>query len=103
MRILASNPDTIGDMVLRQPLYRALADAGHELLLVVRPSVAPMVPYVAPAASVLELPAEAYRDDLDQHWGLFDDLFCRARDWRPDLLLIAPFRWTRFDERLADE
>src|SRR4051794_16747241 len=103
MRILASTPDTIGDMVLRQPLYHALTAAGHELMLVVRPTVAPLVPYVAPGAGVVELPAEVYRDDLDRHWPLFDDLFRRARDWRPDVLLVAPFQWTRFEERLADE
>src|SRR4051794_11671764 len=102
MRILASNPDTIGDMVLRQPLYRALADAGHELMLVVRPSVLPLVPYVAPGASTLVLPTEVYRDDLEHHWDLFVDLFAAAREWRPDALLVAPFQWTKFEEELAD-
>src|SRR5262245_54696258 len=29
MRLLVSNPDTLGDLVLRQPMYRALAAAGH--------------------------------------------------------------------------
>src|SRR4051794_27929368 len=90
-------------MVLRQPLYAALRAAGHELMLVVRPSVAPLVPYVAPGAGVLVLPAEAYRDDLEQHWGVFAELFTAARDWRPDVLLVAPYQWTRFDERLAEE
>jgi ADP-heptose:LPS heptosyltransferase len=69
MRILASNPDTLGDMVLRQPMYRALADAGHELLLVVRPSVAPLVRHVAPGASTLLLPAEVYAGDDAGHWA----------------------------------
>ena len=47
MRILVSNPDTIGDMVLRQPFYSALLQHGHELMLIVRDSVVPLVPYVA--------------------------------------------------------
>ena len=103
MRILASNPDTIGDVVLRQPLYRALREAGHELTLVVRPSVLPIMPYVAPGAGTLVLPAEVYRDDLESQWGLFGELFRAAREWRPDVLLVAPFRWTKFEEKLADE
>lgn len=90
-------------MVLRQPLYRALRDAGHELMLIVRASVAQLVPYVAPGAAVLVLPGEAYRDDLEQHWDLFADLFAAAREWRPDVLLVAPYQWTRFDEKLAEE
>ena len=63
MRILASNPDTLGDLVLRQPMYRALQDAGHELTLVVRRAVEPLVRYVAPGAKTIVLPAEVYAGD----------------------------------------
>ncbi len=103
MKILASNPDTIGDMVLRQPLYRALLEAGHELLLIVRPSVAPLVPFVAPGARILLLPIEVYRDDIDAYWSEFTTLWDAARQFRPDVTLIAPYQWTRFEERLVDE
>ena len=103
MRILASNPDTIGDMILRQPLYAALLDAGHELMLVVRPTVAPLVPYVAPGARFLTLPFEVYRDDLPHHWQKFDELFREAQAFAPHTLLVAPFRWTLFEEKLAEE
>src|SRR3954447_12781794 len=102
MRILASNPDTLGDLVLRQPLYRALLDAGHELTLVVRPGVLALVPYVAPGARTLVLPYETYAHDLEQHWDLFADLFHAAREWAPDALLVAPYRWTQFEEKLAE-
>jgi len=74
MRILASNPDTLGDLVLRQPLYRALLDAGHELTLVVRKGLVPLVPYVAPGAQTLVLPYEPYASDVEQHWDVFQDL-----------------------------
>ena len=40
---------------VRQPLYRALAEAGHELLLIVRRSVTPLIPQVAPGARALVL------------------------------------------------
>jgi ADP-heptose:LPS heptosyltransferase/SAM-dependent methyltransferase len=103
MRILASNPDTLGDLVLRQPLYRALIDAGHELALVVRESVLPLVPYVAPGARTLVLPYEPYANDVAEHWDVFADLFRAARGWDPEVLLIAPYRWTQFDEKLAEE
>jgi len=103
MRILASNPDTIGDMVLRQPLYAALSEAGHELMLIVRPSVESLVPYVAPRAQVLKLPLEVYRDDLPLHWDEFAALFHAAREFSPDVLLVAPYRWTLFEEKLAEQ
>ena len=31
MKILVTNPDSIGDFVLRQPMFDALAEAGHEV------------------------------------------------------------------------
>ena len=101
MRILASNPDTLGDLVLRQPMYRALADAGHELLLIVRRGVEPLVRYVAPSARTLVLPAEVYADDVAGHWDQFEDIFRAARDFGPDALLVAPYRWTQFEETLS--
>lgn len=103
MRILASNPDTLGDFVLRQPLYRALIDGGHELLLIVRESVLPLVPYVAPGARTLVLPYEPYANDLEENWERFGGVFEAARRFAPDVLLVAPFRWTQFEERLSIE
>lgn len=104
MRILASNPDTLGDLVLRQPLYRALREAGHELLLVVRQSVEPLVKYVAPGAATLVLPAEVYagEDRGGAYWHQFADTFRAAREFAPDVLLVAPYRWTLFEEKLAE-
>ena len=103
MRLLVSNPDTLGDLILRQPLYRALADAGHELMLVVRPVAIPLVRHVAPGAKLLELPHEVYAHDLPEHWGKFAGLFDAARAFAPDALVVAPYRWTPFDEQLSDE
>jgi len=100
MRILASNPDTIGDMVLRQPLYRALIGAGHELMLIVRRPVEPIARLIAPEAKVLVLPREVY-GPVDDGWADFEPLVAAARDGSPELLLIAPYQWTRFEERLA--
>src|SRR5437763_5592580 len=101
MRILASNPDTLGDMVLRQPMYHALEQAGHELTLVVRRSVEPLVRYVAPSARTIVLPAEVYAGGDDAHWRQFEPTVEAARAAAPDLLLVAPYRWTLFEEKLA--
>ena len=60
MRLVASNPDAIGDMILRQPLYAALAEAGHELLLLVRANTVPVARLVVPSASLLEFPIDPH-------------------------------------------
>ena len=102
MRILVSNPDTLGDLVLRQPMYHALEQAGHEVLLVVRRGVEPLVRYVAPSARTLVLPGEVYTNDLVDRRAEFEETYRAAREFAPDALVVAPYRWTLFEEMLAD-
>lgn len=101
MRILASNPDTIGDLVLRQPLYRALLDAGHELMLVIRPLLEPIVPLVAPGARVIPCAAPVYAGEVEPSDPSLAPVADAARLFDPDVLLVAPFQWTVLEERLA--
>jgi ADP-heptose:LPS heptosyltransferase len=103
MRILATNPDTIGDVILRQPLYRALADAGHELMLAVRPLLAPVIGSIAPGARVLQVSANVYDPKLTPSDTRLDDVVAAAREFAPDVLMVAPYQWTALCERLAAE
>lgn len=101
MRIVASNPDTLGDLMLRQPLYAALAEAGHELLLIVRPLTAPLAAQLAPGTRLLTLEVDPYGPQLtDARTGL-RPIFDAAADFRPDVLLVAPFQWTPFESLLS--
>lgn len=103
MRILISNPDTIGDVVLRQPLFRALLDAGHELALIVRPLVQPLLPLIAPGARVLSMPVHIYDPALGVQSESLASAVREARSFKPELFVIAPFQWTVFEERLSLE
>lgn len=101
MRILASNPDTLGDLVLRQPLYAALAEAGHELMLAVRPIHGPVVGQVAKGAKVLPIPVNPHDPRLDPETEALDHFMAEAVGFAPDMLLVAPFQWTIVEELLA--
>ncbi|MFN0133224.1 MAG: glycosyltransferase family 9 protein [Phycisphaerales bacterium] len=101
MRILISNPDTIGDVVLRQPLFAALQAAGHELTLIVRPLLGPLVSLVAPGARVTLCDANLYDPTLRVDAIELDDAAGAAAEADPDLLVVAPFQWTPLEERLA--
>lgn len=103
MRILVSNPDTIGDVVLRQPLLRALQEAGHTLMLLVRPLVEPIAPMVAPGASVRTIGIDAYHPYLEAGDDLLAGVVEEARRFAPDIVVAAPFQWTAVEERLAAE
>lgn len=101
MRILISNPDTIGDVVLREPLFRALAEAGHELALVVSPLVQPIARVVAPSARLIELPFNVYDGKLDAEDERLDPLVETAAEFDPEVIIGAPFTWTLLEERLC--
>lgn len=121
MRILATNPDTIGDLVLRQPLYAVLqagtADetgdanpaagegggSGNELMLVIRPLLEPIVSLVAPSARVEICRENLYNPRLQVDDRRLDAVVEAAKRFNPDVLLITPFQWTVLEERLARE
>lgn len=103
MRILATNPDTLGDLVLRQPMYAALRAAGHELVLIVRPDAAGLAALVAPGAEVVPLEVEAYDPGRDAGDDDLAPLAARARAIDPDVLLCAPWQVTRIEARLTRE
>lgn len=102
MRIVASNPDGIGDLILRQPLYAAIQAAGHELLLLVRPINAELAPLVAPGCRFALIPGEPYSEQMVAPGELLDDVVGVVREFAPDVLLVAPYQRTLFEERLAE-
>ena len=101
MRIVASNPDAIGDFVLRQPFYTALHQAGHTLFLIVRPHVLPLVKVIAPFASAMAFPVDPYQTDVDANWSVFQPMIQALDEFKPELLILAPYYWTSFEENLA--
>jgi ADP-heptose:LPS heptosyltransferase len=101
MRLLITHPDTIGDLVLRQPMLAALAEAGHELMLLVRHSVEPLARQIVPGARVLTYPAEPYAIGPGESWEAFEPLFATVREFAPAAIVVAPFRWTLAEEQLS--
>ncbi len=101
MHILASNPDAIGDFVLRQPMYSAIQKAGHRLTLIVRDHVAPLAPLIAPGADILLLGEDPYSQSFDLTCPRVQNVLRQAREVRPDRVLIAPYQWTAFEEVLT--
>lgn len=103
MRILASNPDTIGDVLLRQPLYHALKQAGHELCLIIRPLLEPIIPLIVPGVRVIVCREKLYEPGLDPGAASLAPIVDEARAFAPELLLVAPYQWTALEVRLSHE
>ncbi len=101
MKILLSNPDAMGDLILRQPLFAALQKAGHELVLLVRPPWRALAAILAPGAHVLAIPGDPYRQQ--KMTNALAELFRGVRALAPQLLVVARLNRTRFDEKLSAE
>jgi ADP-heptose:LPS heptosyltransferase len=101
MRIAISNPDGLGDFVLREPLFTGLSEAGHELLLCARPFAAAAAALVAPGAASQPLDVNPYTTPSAEDESRLREFAGRVRAFAPDLLLIAPFQWTWVEERLS--
>ena len=70
MRIAVSNPDNIGDFILRQPMLAALREAGHDVLLIARDFVAPLAADLFPNVRVLRCVGNPYARDFSLTTGL---------------------------------
>jgi ADP-heptose:LPS heptosyltransferase len=101
MRLLISNPDGIGDTILRQPLYEALAKAGHTCTIVARPGVLPWVALVAPSAELLAVPFDPYAHESVEASAELDHLRARLTAIDPDLLVLAAWQRTHLCEWLV--
>lgn len=101
MRILISNPDSLGDFVLRQPMIAALTAEGHEVQLVVRDFVSPLTALLFPEIPLLHCPGDPYSPGFTLESRAGTELLARLRGFSPDLLVAAPHQYTRLEEELA--
>jgi ADP-heptose:LPS heptosyltransferase len=101
MRIVISNPDGIGDVVLRLPLFEALREAGHELLLICREACRPLLERLGGKIVVVGIRDNPYQQTVDGV-AIFDaSLFETVVRFSPDLLVFASYQWTVVEERLS--
>lgn len=94
--------DSLGDLVLRQPLLEALLDAGHRVTLAARPATRRLAPFIDARLETLEIAVDPYR--LDDPASMLDALepFIRAlSDHGLDAILSPQYNRTIIDEMVA--
>jgi ADP-heptose:LPS heptosyltransferase len=101
MRIAVSNPDNIGDFVVRQPMLAALAAAGHELLLIVRTHVAPLAAWAVPGATIVQCVADPYQPQFQIDAAPDDRVVKALTAFDPDIFVVASFQHSQLEEQLA--
>lgn len=101
MRIICSNSDSIGDFVLREPMYSELASRGHELLLLVRQQTVDLASHLCPGARIVPVPIEPYDlSPVRSTWAL-KRMRSVLQQFGADRLVVAAYQRTRFDEWLV--
>jgi ADP-heptose:LPS heptosyltransferase len=104
MRIALLNSDTMGDVILREPMFRALAAAGHELMILAQAQFHPLMRCLAPTATIADLPNDFKGNGAAEL--AIDDAGSIAKtiaDWRPDLMVFAAWHWSKLEEHIAGE
>ncbi|MGN6368554.1 MAG: glycosyltransferase family 9 protein [Phycisphaerae bacterium] len=104
MHILISNPDGIGDVILRLPLFAALAEAGHDLAVICRPHAEHFLRRALPASSkIVLLRPDPYEKMRIGESEIAPDLLASLREniTSDTLLLMPSYQWTLFEEQVA--
>jgi ADP-heptose:LPS heptosyltransferase/uncharacterized coiled-coil protein SlyX len=101
VRILISNPDTAGDVILRQPMFAALEAAGHELLLLVRSFIKPIIPLMGIHADAAGFEGDPLDPSFNLEGSGMAAIIEKALAFRPELFVAASFRFTQLEELLA--
>jgi ADP-heptose:LPS heptosyltransferase len=98
MRITISSPDGLGDFVLRLPFFEALRDAGHDLQIFMRPPASELAAAVLPTARIEKISEDPYARLVRFRRNPFVFEVKKIATFAPDLVVIALFQHSFFDE-----
>jgi ADP-heptose:LPS heptosyltransferase len=98
MKISVSSPDGLGDFVLRIPFFEALIQAGHELQVFMRPPAFELATALLPSVRVEKISDDPYARLVRFRRNPFKSDLRKIYDFAPELLVIALFQHSFFDE-----
>lgn len=101
-RIAVLNPDSMGDLVLRQPLFAAFTARAASLALVVRSGLIPVAERLAPDATLVPLPTDPYDAVGDPDPLHVEQVVTELRALDVDTVVVAAYQRTRFDELVVE-
>ncbi len=93
--------DTLGDLILRQPLFSALLDEGYPITVVVRDGYRGILPLLDRRLKAITTKINPYSPCTPEVLEQAKELYQKIADVRPDTLVSAPYRRTYLDDWLA--
>lgn len=100
MRWVIVSLDSLGDIVLRQPLIKALMDRGDEVTLVIQQNNATLIPYLENRVTCICTTIYPYATPTQETLDTAENLLRQIQATSPDAIVIAPFSYTYLDEWL---
>jgi len=98
MKYLITNPDSFGDIVLRQPLFTQLIDAGHEVGVLVKRSYSQIVHFLDPRLKIFMMDdMNPYVISILDNKQKVDIALDQVEQFNPDVVVIAPYQRTVID------
>ncbi len=100
MKICILNLDTFGDLVLREPLFRSLIDAGHEVAVVVRARYVEILAFINPRLIPISTSLEPYAVGINEAdmVATLIDLVSRIRAWGAEAIVLPLYNRSSIDE-----
>ncbi len=103
MKYLVTNPDSFGDIVLRQPLLTGLLDAGHEVGVLVKRSYSQIIHFVDPRLRIFPIDdVNPYIVSILDQKDKIDETLDEVEEFDLDVLVIAPYHRTLIDNWTFD-
>jgi ADP-heptose:LPS heptosyltransferase len=98
MKITINSTDGLGDFVLRIPFFEALLDAGHALQIFMRPPAFELARALLPTARIENVNEDPCARLVRFRRNPFKAEIRKIAEFAPDLLVIAMFQQSFFDE-----
>jgi ADP-heptose:LPS heptosyltransferase/polysaccharide pyruvyl transferase WcaK-like protein len=96
--VLVLSFDSLGDIVLRQPLFVSLLDRGYSITVLVRTGYEHILPILDSRLSVLTVDIDPYQEITESVSDKLNLLFKRIQSFNPDRIICCPYQRTFLDE-----
>ncbi len=93
--------DTLGDLVLRQPLFTSLLDEGYSTTVILRRNYERILPLLDRRLKAITTKIHPYQLDNPEVLHQAKELYQKIADVQPDTLVSAPYNRTYLDDWLV--
>lgn len=97
-KILMLSFDSLGDIVLRQPLFTVLVQKGYQVTVAVRKGFENILPVLDERLSVMTVDINPYREITESISLKLEQLTEEIRNFDPDDIICCPYQRTFLDE-----